>query len=250
MVDNTKGSKRLLAKDLSRVGIIVVIFIAAALFFQNETVKEHFLDVEKMRGLLHPEGASLLSYLVFILVGSLLVGAGMPRIWLSFIGGAIYGVLLGTVLSLVTTMLGAFYTFTLGRSLLRSMVRRRMGKRFGVWNKRFKDNAFIWTLYLRLFPLSNATLTSMLAGACKVGLKPYVLANIIGFFPLTLIFAMGGSGAAKGDPSQLIIGIICFVIVILAQWFYTKRLGLKSIKEEESEESPDGKGNEEDPDSA
>lgn len=239
MADESRGPKRLLAKDLSRVGIIVVIFIAAALFFQNETVKEHFLDVEVMRGFLHPEDAPLFSYLIFILAGSLLVGAGMPRIWLSFIGGAIYGVLLGTLLSLITTMVGAFYTFTLGRSLLRSMVRRRMGKRFGVWNRRFKDNAFIWTLYLRLFPLSNATLTSMLAGACKVGLKPYFLANIIGFFPLTLIFAMGGSGAAKGDSSQLVIGIICFVIVILAQWFYTKRLGLKSIQEEEAEEVPE-----------
>lgn len=239
MSEPPKGKKRLLAKDIFRVCVIVAIFIATALFFQNETIKEHFLDVEKMRAFLHPEETPYQSYLIFLFVGSILVGAGMPRIWLSFLGGAIYGVLLGTTLSLVTSILGAFYTFSLGRSLLRSLVRRRLGKRFGVWNKRFKDNAFVWTLYLRLFPLSNATLTSLMAGACKVGLKPYVLANLIGFFPLTLVFAMAGSGAAKGNPSQLVIGILCFVGVMVAQWFYTKRLGLKSINEEDEEDDRD-----------
>lgn len=223
-------------KDLSRVAIVVGIFILLALFFQNPVVKEHFLDVEKMRGILHPDDAPLFSYIIFLAVGSILVGAGMPRIWLSFIGGAIYGLVLGAALSLATTMLGAYYTYTLGRSLLRSVVRRRMGRRFETWNQRFKDNAFIWTLYLRLFPLSNATLTSMLSGSCKVGLKPYTLANLVGFLPLTIVFAMGGSGAAKGNHVQLIIGILCFVAVMIAQWIYTARLGLKRIDEEDSEE--------------
>lgn len=231
---NQEGRKRLLAKDLSRVAIVIGVFVLLALFFQNPTIKAHFLDVEKMRAILHPDDAPLLSYLVFVLLGSILVGAGMPRIWLSFIGGAIYGLLLGASLSLLTSMLGAFYTYTMGRSLLRSVVRRRMGRRFGRWRQRFKENAFLWTLYLRLFPLSNATLTSMLAGSCKVSMKPYTLANLIGFLPLTVVFALGGSGAAKGNHLQLTIGILCFIAVMAGQWVYTSRLGLKRIDENES----------------
>jgi uncharacterized membrane protein YdjX (TVP38/TMEM64 family) len=232
----SRQRKPKLAKDIARVVLVVAIFVGAALLFRNEAVREHLFDIQKLRELLHPEDGALQSYVIFTLAGGALVGLGLPRLWLSFAAGAIYGSALGTGLSMMATMIGATVTYMLGRSLMRGVVRRRLGRRVEAWNERFRRNGFLWTLYLRLFPLSNATMTSLLAGSGKVSLGAFSLGNLIGFLPLTVVFALAGSGAAKANNHQLTIGAVSFVLVMAAQWYYTRKLGLKGVEEEEEKD--------------
>jgi uncharacterized membrane protein YdjX (TVP38/TMEM64 family) len=83
-----------------------------------------------------------------------------------------------------------------------------------LWQTRFATNAFWWVLYLRLFPLSNATLAGLLCGGCRIPLGPYLAGSLLGFIPLTLVFAVFGSGGASGSYYQVAVGALLLVAAV------------------------------------
>jgi uncharacterized membrane protein YdjX (TVP38/TMEM64 family) len=209
-------------KDALRVLIVVSIFVTALFVLHLEPVRENLLDITKLRDTLHPDDSPLQqirSSLIFIAAGSVLIGIGMPRLLVSAVGGGVFGALLGTILALVASLLGSLITYVAGRSLLGSVVRRRLGKypRFARIQAHLAENAFLYTLSIRLFPFSNTTVASLVCGSCKVPIVPYVLASLLGFLPLTIVFAVFGSGAAKADQVQIGMGIVFLLLVIIIQ---------------------------------
>mgnify|MGYP000343787890 CR=1 FL=1 len=90
---------------------------------------------------------------------------------------------------------GAAIVYRFGRTLLAGMVRRRIGPRLALWQTRFETNAFWWVLYLRLFPLSNATLAGLLCGAYRSPLRAYLAGSFLGFIPLTIVWLVVVCGA-------------------------------------------------------
>ena len=86
-----------------------------------------------------------------------------------------------------------------------------------MWKKRFQEDAFWWVLYGRLLPFTNSTLMNLLCGSCRVPMTKYILGSVIGFFPLTLVFALFGSAGAKGNAMQIGLGVLCLLLSILAQ---------------------------------
>lgn len=225
-----RARKRLI-KDVVRVVIITAVFIVAALFLKSPSVRDNLFNIETLRRTLRSDdtlGGRISSDALFIVVASLLMMLGLPRLWVSAAAGVIYGAMQGIGLSLIATMLGAYGTYFVGRSMLRGVVERRLGKRINLWRERFRENGFMWTLYMRLFPLWNATLTSLICGTCQVGLRDYTLANLIGFLPLTVVFAVFGSAAAKGSKLQIAIGLGMFIVAIAGQWWYSKRTKARS----------------------
>lgn len=207
-------------KDITRVLLIVAVFVLVALLLRDPHVREHLFNIQRIRDDFHADETlfgRLLAYLVFILVSSPLIALGLPRVWVSIVAGSIFGVVIGVPVALIASLVGATGTYLIGRSLLASMIRRRFGRRIKLWRERFRENAFLWTLYPRLFPLANATLTSLICGTCKVNLRAYLAASAIGFLPLTIVFAVFGSGAAKSSALQIGLGSVLFLATVLLQ---------------------------------
>src|SRR5690606_13735792 len=118
-------------KDASRVLIIVTIFVVALLLLRWEPVRANLFDVVRLRDSLGPDDSplrQLKSSIIFAAVGTLLVGLGMPRLWVSVAAGGVFGAVLGTTLALISSVLGSIITYLVGRSLLGSVIRRRLGK--------------------------------------------------------------------------------------------------------------------------
>ncbi len=221
--------KSMWKKDASRVLIIVTIFVVALLLLRWEPVRANLFDVVRLRDSLGPDDSplrQLKSSIIFAAVGTLLVGLGMPRLWVSVAAGGVFGAVLGTTLALISSVLGSIITYLVGRSLLGSVIRRRLGKypRFARVRSHLERNAFLFTLSMRLFPFSNTTLTSLFCGSCKVPLGPYTIATIIGFLPLTIVFATFGSGTAKAQYEQILLGVVMLLIVVLVQRFLAPKM--------------------------
>ncbi|MBI5154695.1 TVP38/TMEM64 family protein [Candidatus Poribacteria bacterium] len=215
-----RANRRYLVKDLSRLLLITAIFIGAALVLKDPHVREHLFDIHTIRATLHPDGSlaqRFESYTAFALVSALLIALGMPRLWVSAVAGSVFGAVIGVPVALCASVAGAVGTFMLGRSLLRSTIRRRMRGRVERWTARFRENAFFWILYARLFPLSNATVTSVLCGSCDAGLGAYLAASALGFLPLTIVVAVFGSGAAKASGFQIGLAVVLLLVSVLAQ---------------------------------
>ncbi len=210
-----------LLKDILRIFLIGLFFVAAGWVFKG-------LDVEWARDELHPDASiagRLQSYVIFIVLASLLQSVGLFRWFVCMVAGGIYGAFIGVILSMTSSLLGALGTYMIGSSLLRGVVRRRLkARRIERWKGLLNDNPFFGTLYMRMFPASNAVLTGLLCGTVRIRLRPYFAANFIGFLPQTVIFCLLGSGAVKARPNQLAMGIALFFVVLLAQWLTMNKM--------------------------
>ena len=208
-------------KDLSKVLVIGLGFFLLALFFRSDMARESFDNVHQVRSFLKSgavPGGLAGSGTVFVLLTGLLISLGVPRIWIAALGGAVYGAALGSTLSLLAATLGATVLFFAGSTFLGAIVQRRVGGRLSRFVERLNREAFWWVLYLRLFPFGNSTMQSLLLGSLGIPFPQYLGASVLGFIPLTVIFAMFGSGGVKGNFGQVWLGLGLIAVVALIRW--------------------------------
>jgi len=214
---NGDEPKNLLARDIARVVLATAIFAALLVLLRTDFVRHNVMEIDGVRAALQAEEerfGAIASRLVFVAAASALIGAGMPRIYASAVAGAVYGAAEGIPLAMLASLLGSTVSYQLGRSLLAGVVRRRVGGRFAVYREQCSRDPFWWVLFARLMPFANATLMNLLCGACRVPLRPFLLASAIGFLPLTIVFALFGSGGAKGSWTQIGVGAGCLLLSV------------------------------------
>lgn len=206
-------------RDTIRILLVLTIFGTVAFFASLPSVRE-FFSIEHLRRDFQERG--LTGYLIFISVGGLAVGLGIPRLWVSAIAGGLYGAVLGSTLGQIASMIGAVITFYIARILLRDIVLRRMPARMRIWYQRFNENGFRWLFYIRLFPIANATVTNLVGGISQVTFLQFLLATFLGYLPETIIFAVFGSSAAKKDYVQFAVAAVCLVLFIVGERLYQR----------------------------
>jgi uncharacterized membrane protein YdjX (TVP38/TMEM64 family) len=141
------------------------------------------------------------AWLAFVVVGAGLASLGFPRIILAAVGGAMFGVALGTLWSTVAAALAIMAPFSYSRHLGRELVAHRMGRRLQRFDDLLGQHGFMVVLLIRLCPVGNNFLTNYLAGVTAMPLGTFLAASFIGYLPQSLIFALLGSGFA--DHPQL-----------------------------------------------
>lgn len=216
-----------LAMDITRVVFLMVLFSAMAIYLGRPEIRAHLLDIDRLRYTLqggHGGFSRLLSTVLFTLLCGGIISAGVPRLWVSAAGGIIYGAFMGTILSLMASLLGAAVLYGTGSTFLSGVVERRAGRVLNTWKDRFQKNAFWWVLYGRLFPLSNSTIMSLICGCCKVSFRSFMLGSLLGFIPLAIVFAMYGSGGVTGSLWQIAFATALLILSmaarkILDKWF-------------------------------
>ncbi|MCX7018029.1 MAG: TVP38/TMEM64 family protein [bacterium] len=209
-----------LKSDIIRLCTVLAFFAALAWLLGNQAVRDKLFNIEQTRKWLQDFG--FYGGMVFVGLSALATGFGIPRLWVSAFAGALYGAFIGAILGHVGSMLGATINFFTARWLLRGPIKRRMPDRMKKWYERFNQNGFRWLLYMRLFPLSNATVTNLVGGVSGMKYRSFLGATILGYTPLTIVFAVFGSSAAKKSWWQFFIGALILVIVIVSQMLYRK----------------------------
>ena len=70
-----RSARRQLRKDILRVAMVVMFFLAVAVVLKNETIQKTLFDIETLRERLHPDRSGLdrvFAYVTFIGIGGLL----------------------------------------------------------------------------------------------------------------------------------------------------------------------------------
>lgn len=224
---NSINFKNETANDLLRISLLGLFFLAFAILVRFAG-PHHYLSTARQWAHLIANDPSLVhrmaGHFVFIVFGGLLISAGIPRIWVSAAAGAVYGLTFGMLLAMAASLLGSAALFWMGQTLLSDMVQRRAARKIALWKTGFSENAFWWVLYLRLFPLANTTLTSLLCGSCRISFGAFMGASLIGFLPYTLIFAAFGDGGWGGNTSKILLGFALLgVTLMVRKWTIQKR---------------------------
>lgn len=135
--------------------------------------------------------------------------------------GALFGVAIGTLLSLIGTVGATMAGFVIGRRggpLLRRMVpageRARADRLLSRWG-------MLAVIVTRPIPLLAETVAIM-AWASPLGPGRVALASVAGALPAALLYALTGAVAASFENGALMFGLV--ILVAAAFWFAGKRM--------------------------
>ena len=134
----------------------------------------------------------------------------IPSSLVMIANGALFGIVLGTILSLLGNLGAALTGFSLGRwgsSLLPRFVspkQRRQG------NRLLEKWGALAIIVTRPVPLLAET-TVIMAGTSTMSWKNMGLATILGSFPGAIIYAWTGATATSFDNSLLMFGLVLLI---------------------------------------
>ncbi len=200
--------------------IIFILAVAALAITYQDKLKLIYKSPETVKQ--YAAGFGAFAPVIFIL--SYVVQAFIPFIpssLLTMSGGYIFGVVLGTVLSLIGVAIGSIIVFLIARKLGRPFFRKIISKKelehFDVF---FKKRGDISVLLARsipmLFPLD---VVSIAAGLTQIKFKHYVIFSILGFIPNLFILALFGERLSQGINPATIVVLVLIVLVILGYLF-------------------------------
>lgn len=135
---------------------------------------------------------TFLAYMgIYIVVTALSVPGG---VFLTLIGGFLFGWLLGGVATVVAATIGATIIFLIAKTSLGEPLAARAGPWLGKLRAGFQENALSYLLFLRLVPVFPFWLVNLAPALLGVGLGTYVAGTFFGIIPGTFAFAFAGVG--------------------------------------------------------
>ncbi len=164
----------------------------------------------------------------------------VPGTIMTAAGGVLFGVALGTVLSVASATTGATVAFLIGRRLGREQVERISGRRLGKLDDWIGRNGFLAVLYVRLIPLFPFNALNYAAGVTAVGTRSYLVGTLVGIIPGTFAYtALGASFDHPTSPEFLVAVGLIVVLAIFAPLVQrlARRRGLAPAPDEDEDDT-------------
>ena len=224
--------------DLRKGIVLVVIALLIAAFFLFDVGS--YLTLENLKAQQQSLGAwrqanpwqsALVFFLVYVVVTALsLPGAAIMTLAV----GAIFGLLVGTVLVSFASTIGATLAFIIARFLLRDMVESRFGDKLRTINQGIdKDGAF-YLFGLRLVPLFPFFVINLAMGLTSIRTVTFAWVSQVGMLLGTIVYVNAGTQLAGIDSVSGILSpglILSFVLLGLFPLIAKKILaGIQSRK--------------------
>jgi pyruvate/2-oxoglutarate dehydrogenase complex dihydrolipoamide dehydrogenase (E3) component/uncharacterized membrane protein YdjX (TVP38/TMEM64 family) len=188
-------------KSFGKVGLLLVLLAGIAAFFIFDLGDYLTLANLKAR---QSELAALVAqrpllaiggfFLFYVAVTALsLPGAAI----MTLAAGAIFGLLLGTLVVSFASAIGASLAFLSSRYLLRDWVQGRFGKRVKAIDRGIEKDGAFYLLTLRLIPAFPFFLINLAMGLTRMRLPTFYLVSQVGMLAGTLVYVNAGTRLAQ-----------------------------------------------------
>lgn len=180
----------------------------------------------------------------YILIYNLATVLFIPGSLLTLGGGAIYGVVWGSIYVFIAATLGATFAFLIGRYVAQDWVSKKIegNAAFKAIASAVAQDGFKIVLLTRLSPIFPFTLLNYAFGVTQVSLKDYIVGSV-GMLPGTVLYVYLGSLAgdltttatnqpltAEAQTAQWIIRILGLAATI-AVTIYITRIAKKALNQ-------------------
>lgn len=177
-------------------------------------------DVRLLRE--HVDAAGPWGAAVFVAGYAVLCLLPAPKALLTALGGVLFGLWIGALLSWIAALGGAAVAFGLGRALGRDAVDRLTRGRVERADRLLGDHGFGAVLAARLTPVLPFTVINYAAGLTGVRWRDYLLGSALGMVPGSLAYAALGAWGA--DPWGIFAGVAALVALVVLGTFLGRRL--------------------------
>ncbi|MDA8257619.1 MAG: FAD-dependent oxidoreductase [Betaproteobacteria bacterium] len=185
------------------VAIVVALYFALDLdrWFNLDALKDRQAAIESYR-LAHPWLAAWIFLAIYVTVTALsLPGATV----MTLAGGAIFGLLWGTLLVSFASSLGATLAFLASRFLLRDWVAARFGRRLQAIDDGIRREGGFYLFTLRLVPVFPFFMINLLMGLTPLRTATFYWVSQLGMLAGTLVYVNAGTQLAAIDSLSAIL---------------------------------------------
>lgn len=168
------------------------------------------------------EAAGPVGALVFVGGYMVLCLLPAPKALLTALGGVLYGLWLGALLSWAAAVIGACVAFGLGRLLGREAVDRLSRGRLEDADRLLTEHGLGAVVAVRLVPVIPFTAINYAAGLTGVRTRDYVLGSALGMVPGSLAYA--ALGAWGTEPWGVFAGLAALVVLVVVGGLFGRRL--------------------------
>ncbi|MBE0615968.1 MAG: FAD-dependent oxidoreductase [Burkholderiales bacterium] len=182
--------------------VLIALLLGAVLAYYNFDLG-HYLSLEYFKSqqaaietwrAAHPAKAALVYFFAYVVVTSLsLPGAAV----MTLAGGAVFGLLWGTVLVSFASTLGATLAFLVSRFLLRDWVQGQFGERLRAINAGIAREGGFYLLALRLVPVFPFFVINLVMGLTTLPTRTFYWVSQAGMLLGTIVYVNAGTQLAK-----------------------------------------------------
>ena len=212
-----------------KVAVIVVVAALVAAFLWFDLGR--YLDLEHLKSRQADIGAfyrenPLMVLTAYFAAYVAITGLSLPgAAIMTLAGGAVFGLLWGTVLVSLASTLGATVAFIVSRYILREGIQRRYGDRLKAINAGIERDGAFYLFTLRLVPAFPFFIINLVMGLTPMRTLTFALVSQLGMLPGTIVFVNAGTQLARIDSLQGILSpalIGSFVLLglfpFIAKW--------------------------------
>jgi uncharacterized membrane protein YdjX (TVP38/TMEM64 family) len=124
---------------------------------------------------------------------------------MTLVGGAIFGVLLGTVVVSFASTIGATLAFLFARFLLRDWVQKKFGSHLSAFNEAFKREGAYYLFTLRLIPAVPFFVINLVMGLTPVKAITFFFVSQVGMLLGTIAYVNAGTQLSQLNSLRGII---------------------------------------------
>ncbi len=159
----------------------------------------------------------ILSGLIFIIVYVIVIGFSIPGATiLTLTSGALFGAVLGTLLTNVGATLGATLSFLAARFVLGVTLQEKYATQLASVNEEMEKNAVSYLFTLRFIPVFPFFLVNLLSGLTRIPLRTFVWVTSLGILPGSFAYAFAGQQIASLESVKDVLSLnILFAFTLL-----------------------------------
>jgi len=216
--------------DRKRLAVLAVVAAAIAAFFildLKQYLSLEFFQASRARidafHATHPWQTAGAFLVIYIAVTALsLPGAAI----MTLVGGALFGVVAGTILVSFASSIGATLAFLASRFLLRDWVRSRIGERMKPLNDGVAREGAFYLFALRLVPIFPFWLINLAMGLTVIRTWTFYWVSQVGMLAGTVVFVYAGTQLGQFRIS----GGLIFAFVLLGLFPILSKKALDAFK--------------------
>ncbi len=210
--------------------LIVLLFLAGIAAFLAFDLGQ-YLNLESLRshrdrllGFVQSNFAT--SLLIYVLVYIAMAALSVPgAAVLTLAGGALFGVVAGTIAVSFASTIGATLVFLAARFLFRDSIQKRFGKRLEAIDRGVERDGAFYLLALRLVPVFPFWLINLLMALTRIRTWTFYWVSQLGMLPATLVYVNAGTQLAQVDslgdilsPGLIAAFVLLGLLPLLMRW--------------------------------
>ncbi len=191
------------------------------------------------------------TYMIIYIIATALSLPG--AVVLTLAGGALFGLVVGTVAVSFASTIGATLACFFSRFLLRDWVQNKFGDKLGTINRGIQNEGSFYLFIMRLIPVFPFFVINLVMGLTKMPLFTFYWVSQVGMLAGTVVYVNAGKELAKIDslsgilsPSLLIsfaiLGLFPITVKKLVGWYCVSKGKPNTVSEPQkplAEENPE-----------